>query len=184
VTPASNPALVALPALAVSTVGGVAAPAVPAGSFAAADVSLPQGTSNPVPVVVAAANIPVGSPTVITVRLIPQSGSATDINIPPLSQTGTFASSTATANVTFPVSSVSVIQAWATMTLTGQIASLMPLIDGEPVERVQVAAAQGERSTLSLVTKSGKEVRVDQLAVEDQLRIARAWEVMKATRVE
>jgi hypothetical protein len=77
---------------------------------------------------------------------------------------------------------VSVLQAWATMTLTGQIASLFPSIDGEPVERVAVASTDGGASTLSLITRSGKEKRVDQLEHADQLKVAQAWEVLKATR--
>ena len=184
VTTAGTPSLVGLPTLRIGSVGGFAAPAVPGGSYATADISMPPSTSNPVAVVVSATNTPVGASTAITVRVMPQTVAATTIAVPAVNQTGTFASSQANADVTFPAGEVSLVQAWATMTLTGQIASLFPLIDGEPVERVQVAAAQGERSTLSLVTKSGKEVRVDRLAVEDQLRIARAWEVLRATRLE
>lgn len=184
VTPASNPGLANLPTLAIGTVGGVAAPATPSGSYGTADVSLPQGTTNPVSVVVTASNTPVGSPTAITLRLIPQSGNATTISIPTASHTGTFASSTATASATFPVGTVSLVQAWASMTLTGQIASLSPLIDGEPVERVMVATLDGRSSTLNLVTRSGKEMRVDRLPAADQLKVAQAWQVMKATRAE
>lgn len=184
VTASSNPSLVNLPRLAIASMGGVAAPEVPGGSYASADVSLVQGTSNPVTVTLAAANTPVGSPTAITLKLMPQTAFPTTLSVPTANHTGTFASSTATVGVTFPAGQVSMIQAWATMTLTGQIASLMPLIDGEPIERVQVAASQGAPSALSLVTRSGKEVRVDQLTREDQLRVAQAWEVMRATRVE
>jgi hypothetical protein len=70
------------------------------------------------------------------------------------------------------------------MTLTGQFASLFPLIDGEPVERVMVAANLGESSTVSLITKSGREVRLDELRAEDQMRVAQAWEAMKNSRTE
>ena len=98
--------------------------------------------------------------------------------------TGSFASSTANVNVTLPAGQVSVVQAVAAMTLTGQTANLFPLIDGEPVERVALAATPGQPSAVSLVTKSGKEVRVDQLPAEDQLRVARAWEVLRVARVE
>ncbi len=183
VTTAGTPSLVGLPTLRIGSVGGLAAPAVPGGSYATADISIPPN-SNPVAVVVSATNTPVGASTAITVRVMPQAGDVTTIAVPAVNQTGTFASSQANADVNFPAGEVSLVQAWATMTLTGQIASLMPLIDGEPVERVQVAAAQGRSSTLSLVTKSGKEVRVDQLAVEDQLRVAQAWDVLRATRLE
>ena len=145
-------------------------------------MTLPLGTANPVPVVLNATNTPVGPPTVITVRLIPQ-GVASSVNVVGTNHTGTFASSSATADLTLP-NGVTVLQAHAAMTLTGQTASLFPLIDGEPVERVMVAAAPGEPSTLSLVTKSGKERRLDELPVEDQLRVARAWEAMRETRTE
>jgi len=187
VTSASTPALVALPTLAITSISGLAAPGTPAASYNQADMSLPIGTTNPVPVVVTATNTPTNA--ILTVAVLPRPtsvgsfGSGTKSTFS-ASLSGTFSSSTATANVTLPAGEVSVVQAWATMTLTGQIVSLLPLIDGEPVERVQVAAVQGERSTLSFVTKSGKEVRVDRLAVEDQLRIARAWEVLRATRLE
>jgi hypothetical protein len=52
------------------------------------------------------------------------------------------------------------------------------------VERVTVAANLGEASTLSLVTKAGKERRLDELPIEDQLLVARAWEAMKNVRTE
>jgi hypothetical protein len=79
---------------------------------------------------------------------------------------------------------VSVIHAFATFTLTGQTANLFPLFDGEPVERVMVAATQGQPSTVNLITKSGKEVRVDQLPFEDQIRVALAWQALKETGYE
>jgi hypothetical protein len=126
----------------------------------------------------------VGSPTEITVRLIPQSGTPTNVVVPASNHSGTFASSSASADVTFPVGRVSVVQAFAAFTLTGQTASLFPLIDGEPVERVMVAANQGEASTVSLITKSGREVRVDQLRAEEQMQVANAWQILRETRVE
>jgi hypothetical protein len=159
VTTASNPALASLPTLTFSSIGGVAAPASPGGSYTTADVSLPQGTTNPVPVTLTASNIPVG--TVFTVKLIPQAGDATTVSIGP--STGTFTSSTATANVTFPSGQVSVLNASASFTLPAQVAGLYPLIDGEPVERVMVAAGYGEPSTVTLITRSGKEVPAEQV---------------------
>jgi hypothetical protein len=178
VSPASNPALANVPTLQFATIGGLAVPAVSAGSYSVPDVALAPGTPNPVPVVVNATNTPVGPPTVITVRLIPQ-GVASSVVVQGLDHTGTFASSSATANLTLPVGQVTVLQAHAAMTLTGQTASLFPLIDGEPVERVMVAATPGEPSMLSLVTKSGKERRLDQMPVEDQLRVAQAWATLR-----
>jgi len=185
VSPAGTPALANVPTLAVASIGGVTVPSTIAASYFAPDMALAPGTTNPVPVVLTATNTPVGAPTEVTLRMIPQSpGTATNIAIPAVDHTGTFASSTASVNVTLPVGQVTVLQAFAGMTLTGQTASLFPLIDGEPVERVMVAANQGEASTVSLVTKSGKEVRVDQLRAEEQMQVARAWQILKETRSE
>jgi hypothetical protein len=87
--------------------------------------------------------------------------------------------------VSFNAGLVTVIQAFAAMNLTGQVASLFPLIDGEPVARVELASTLGEGSTtFSLVTKSGKERRVDELPLEDQARVALAWLVMKEIRAQ
>ncbi len=158
VTATSTPALIDLPTLTFSSVGGIAAPANPGSSYTTADVSLPPGTSNPVPIILAAANIPLT--TVFTVSVIPQSGGFTAVNSSPSS--GNFASAMATANVNLPTGQVSILNAFGSFTLP-QIASLFPLIDGEPVERIMVAATYGGPSTVTLITKSGKEVRADRL---------------------
>jgi hypothetical protein len=182
VSPVGDPVLANVPTLAIASIGGQPLPPAPAASYFVPDITLPLATTNPVPVAVAATNTPVGSPTEITVRLIPQSGTPT--NVPAVNHAGTFASSSASADVTFLVGGVSVVQAIAAFTLTGQTASLFPNIDGEPVERVMVAASPGEASTLSLVTKSGREVRVDRLRAEEQQQVARAWQILKETHVE
>lgn len=179
VTPASNPALVALPTLRIASVGGVAAPANPGGSYGLADVLLAQGTVNPVPVAVAATNLPTSA--AVRVKLFPQSGPATTSGV--LTPAGTFLSSTTTGNVTFPLGTVSVVQAWATMTLTGQIASLFPSIDGEAVESVAMASPlEGGKPVLNLVTKSGREKRFDELAPADQSKVIVAWQALAANR--
>jgi hypothetical protein len=90
---------------------------------------------------------------------------------------GTFATSTSTANVTFPTGEVSALNAFGSFTLP-QIASLFPLIDGEPVERIMVAANYGEPSSVSLVTKSGKQVPVAHLPLVEQVRLAAALETV------
>jgi len=175
VSPEGNPALANVPTLAIASVGGLAVPGTPFASYSVPDITLAPGTANPVPVVVNVTNTPVGSPTEIEVRLLPRSGGITTLTVPATDHTGTFASSSATANVTLPSGQVTVLQASAAMTLTGQFASLFPLIDGEPVERVLVAANMGEPSSVSLVTKSGREVRLDELRAEDRIRVAQAW---------
>ena len=175
VSPAGSPALANVPTLAIASVGGLNAPTNQFASYSTPDITLPLGTTNPVPVVVNLTNTPVGAPTEIRVRLLPRAGGITTVTVPATDHTGTFANSTATANVTLPVGSVTVLHANAAMTLTGQFASLFPLIDGEPVNQVVVAAAHGEPSTISLVMKSGREVKLDDLSAEDRLRVQLAW---------
>lgn len=170
VTASSTPALVNLPTLTISSVGGAAAPATPGGSYGTADVSLPSGTTNPVSVMLTAANTPVG--TVFTVRLLPQFDAATTVSS--FASTGTFATSTAAANVNFPTGQVSVLNAFGSFTLP-QIASLFPLIDGEEVDRIMVAATHGGPSSVTLLTKSGREVRPEDLPYADQLTLALAF---------
>ncbi len=168
VTASSNPALINLPRLTISAVGGAASPSGPSGSYTASDVALPQGTNNPVTVTLTAANIPAG--TVYKVRLIPQFSSASTTDSFP--SAGTFASSTATANVTFPLGQISVLNAYASFTLPTQIASALPLIEGDPVERVLLASDQGE-GALVLVTRSGKEFPAKKILGEE--RLAALW---------
>ena len=60
-----------------------------------------------------------------------------------------------------------------------QVARLFPVIDGEPVEQIMVAASVGEPSTTILITKSGKEVPVSQLSVEDQRQVALAIDAFR-----
>jgi hypothetical protein len=175
ITAASTPALINLPTLAITSIGGVASPTSPGGSYTTADVSLPSGTTNPVTVALAATNIPVG--TVFTVRVIPQGTPSTSFNS--AQSSGAFSSSTATTNVTFPNGQVSLLNAFSTFTLT---ASLFPLIDGEEVDRMLVGAVYGEPSSATVITKSGKEVRIDQLPPAVQLAFAKGWEAMQRER--
>ena len=180
VSPVGNPVLANVPTLAITSIGGQSLPPTTGASYFVPDITLPLETTNPVPVAVVATNTPVGAPTAIAVRLLPQLGTWTDV--PVTNQSGSFASSTGSADVTFPVGRISVVQAIASFTLTGQTASLFPLIDGEQVERVMVAASPGAPSTLSLVTQSGRQVKLDELRAEDRIRVALAWETMKEAR--
>ncbi len=159
VTAASNPALINVPTLAINSVGGIVGPATPGGSYSSADISLPQGTTDPVPVVLTATNIPVG--TSFTVKVIPQFTGITTVATP--LSTGSLATSTASVLVDFPTGEVSVVEAFGSFILPTQVASLYPLIDGEPVDRVMVAAAYGEPSTVTLITRSGKALPADHI---------------------
>jgi hypothetical protein len=174
VTTASTPAVSNLPTLTISSVGGLAPPATPSGSYTTADVSLAAGTTNPVPVTLTATNTPVG--TLFTVVLIPQFNAPSTATA---ASTGTFATSTATVNLTVPSGVVSVLNAFGSFTLPILTSALFPLIDGEPVEQILVAVAYGQPSTLSLVTRSGQPVPMSQLSPQDQLTVARAFAAMR-----
>lgn len=177
VTTASTPGLANVPTLAISSVGGIVAPANPGGSFAVADVSLPAGTTNPVPVTLTATNTPVG--TVFSVKGSTQFNPSTTVNSS--ASTGTFANSTATASVAFSSGEVSLLLATASFIIPATVAELFPLIDGEPAEQVLMGATYGAPSSVMLRTKSGKEMRVDQLPTEEQVKFARAWEDFSKT---
>jgi len=181
VSTGGNPALANLPTLSIASIGGVTPPPNPAASFFAPDINLAAGTANPVPVMINATNTPVGAPTEITLRRSAQNAAAANTVIPATDHTGTFATSSATTSVTLSAGVVTVLQAFANFTLTGQMASLFPLIDGEPVARVAMAADFGAPSTLSLVTASGREVPFSALPSEQQLLVAAAWQTLQDT---
>ena len=174
VAPASTPPLTNLPTLTISSVGGIAAPSSPTGSYTTADVTLPANTTNPVSVTLTATNVPIG--TTFIVKILPEG--AVDVPFTSTQASGTFASSTATAQVNLPYGRTSLLYAYASFT---QVASLFPVIDGEPVDQVMVAAVYGEPSTLSLVTRSGKVVPVTRLPLENQIQVARGWEAMQTS---
>lgn len=149
VTSASMPSTANLPSLTITSVSGVAAPPVLMGSYATADLSLPQGTTNPVSVTVTANNLPF--PTPFTIQVIPQTSGPSNV-------TGTLTSPIATVQVTLPLGEVTRVLAFASFTVPTQTAYLFPLIDGEPIEQVLVAAWYGEPSVVTCVTRSGKVV--------------------------
>jgi hypothetical protein len=69
---------------------------------------------------------------------------------------GTSAASTGTANVTLPTG-MSVLTATATIDL--MIASARPMfVDGERVNRMEIAAVYGGASRLTYITQSGRRI--------------------------
>ena len=152
---APNPvSLPTVPQLRVASVAGVAAPTTPLGSFQGVpDVVVPATQANPVTVALEAANIPLG--TVVQVTLTPASGTRTTVSSGGLA--GTEAASTASASITLP-SGMSVISAIAVCDLT--LASAKPMfINGERVNRIEVAAVYGAASEVTYVTQSGRRIR-------------------------
>ena len=130
----------------------------PTGSYASPDIALPSTTTNPVSVGLSASNIPVG--TTVTVSVMPQQGSASNVTT---TLSGTDASSTATASVNLSTSLASVILAQATFTL--QTAMYW---DDEKIEKVRVAATMGRGSEVVYITETGKEIKVSEI-------MARSW---------
>jgi len=137
-----------VPALSMTSIAGVTVPANPTGSYATPDLLLPNTTTNPVTVNIAASNIPVG--TTVAVTVTPQLGSSSSVNT---TLTGTNSSSTASANVTLSTQYSNVITAQATFTL---LASLY--YENEKIDKVRVATRLDGESEAVYITESGREI--------------------------
>lgn len=142
-----------LPTLAITAIAGVPVPAGATGSFDSPDITLPSGTSF-VPVDIAATNIPVGT----TVKIVRTGRNSSSGTFTSTSLSGTDASSTATANISLPAGTSSVLRAEATFTIQTASNPFPAFAGGEKVEQIKVAAAFGGQSTLMLITESGKEM--------------------------
>lgn len=88
----------AVPTISITSIGGVTVPSAPTGSFTAPDVTINAGGS--VPIAIAATNIPAG--TVVTLIVSSETGTDQTVQASPLAA-GTGASSTATANIVWPL---------------------------------------------------------------------------------
>jgi hypothetical protein len=153
----AQPGVVSLPggpSLRIASVGGVAAPASPTGSFAVPDITLPAGTTNPITIGLAASNIPLG--TIVAVVMSPLNGVPTYASSTALA--GTVGASTATASITISTNQPSVLSASATFTLAALPGAGPVFAEGEEVERVRVAAILGGPSQVVYITRSGREI--------------------------
>lgn len=144
-----------LPSLRIAAVGGVTAPLNPVASLTAnPDIVVPTTVSNPVTVSIQASNIPLG--TVVQVTQITDANTQATVNSTPLA--GTIANSTATASVTLPASGLSILT--ATTTLNALVAFSRPIhIDGERIDKVQIAASFGGPAQVMYITASGKRIK-------------------------
>jgi len=151
--------LSALPTLTITSVGGVAAPGSPGGSYTAPtpDISLAAGTTSAM-VNLAASNMPLN--TAVTVGVIPQSGAPTSVTSSAL--VGSVESSTAFADVTVAAGR-SLITAEATVIIGGEggAAMLIGGIAGERIAKVRVGATFNGGSSLTYITASGREIPAD-----------------------
>ena len=116
---------------------------------------MPESVSNPVNVVVQATNLPLTpSPTVQVTRIMDTGERVTDT----CTLTGSTASSTCTARVTLQLTKTSLII--ATTTIDGLLAFGRPIfIDGERVNKVEIAAAFGSQSDITYITESGRRLK-------------------------
>jgi hypothetical protein len=149
----TQPTVLALansPALSITAVAGLAAPAAPTASLSSPDLILPASTTNPVTVSIAGRNIPPGTEVSVSVAGQTGSGSATVVAL-----SGTIASSTAVASLTIPTNQPSVISATATFPLAAAAAAPV-FAEGEEVKWVRVTARAGEPSRVAYVTGSGR----------------------------
>jgi hypothetical protein len=141
------------PALRIASVAGVVAPAAPLGSLAGVpDIVLPSTTANPVSVAIEAANIPVG--TVVQVTLIPINGARSTAQSGPLAGTQTASTSTASLSL---APGMSVLTASAVVDVSQQAM----VIDGERVNRIEVAATYRGPSRVTYVTRSGRRIDIE-----------------------
>lgn len=143
------------PILRITSIAGVNVPSNPTGSYSQPDIMLPSTTTNPVAVNISAAYIPVG--TSVTVSMIPQYGSATNVNT---TLSGVLESSTASANVSLSTQYSNVITAQATYTLQTAM-----YYEGEKIEKVRVAAVTGKESEAIYITESGREIKAEELII-------------------
>lgn len=142
------------PQLRIASIAGVTAPTAPRGSLEGIpDIVLPSTQTNTVSVTIEASNIAVG--TAVQVTLTPPTGGSRTI-YQSTALSGTTASSTATASVTLP-SGMCIIDASITIDLT--TARMTPIfIDGERVNRIEVAASFGGASQSFYVMSSGRRI--------------------------
>jgi hypothetical protein len=141
------------PALRIASVGGINSPSSPLGSLQGVpDIVVPTTQANPVTVALEGANLPVG--TIVQVTLTPSRGNRTTVQSTALA--GTDAASTASASLSLPTG-ISVISASAVIDLTARVEPLF--MNGERVNRIEVAAIFGGASQVTYVTQSGRRIQ-------------------------
>lgn len=143
------------PILRITSIAGASVPANPTGSYSQPDIMLPSTTTNPVTVNISASNIPVG--TTVTVSVIPQYGSSTNVNA---TLSGTLASSTASASVNLSTQYSNIITAHTTYPLQTAM-----YYEGEKIDKVRVASTMGGESEAVYISESGREIKAEELII-------------------
>lgn len=143
--------LAGMPALVITSVAGVTAPAVPSGS---SDIVLPEATPNPVTVDFATSGVPLGN--TVTLRVIPARGETITAISGAIS--GTEASATASATVNLPD---------GPSTLAAEVSYTVTVAMGEDLSRytggIMVASVRLSHDAINgaqttLITIEGKEI--------------------------
>ncbi len=144
------------PSLTITSIGGYTPPASPTGNYNQPDMLLPGTTQNPVTVNISASNIP--TDTIVTIRAIPQydaeRSATTTLN-------GTQQSSTGSASVNLSTTYSNVITAEATFTIVAMN------YNGEEIDKVHVATTLGGKSETTYITKSGKIIKAELVALSN-----------------
>lgn len=142
-----------LPTLSITSVAGVAPPANPTGN---ADITLPVSTSNPVTVEFRTTNVPVGN--IVKLTVTPAYGDRAVAYSPAL--VGSTESAAASAQITLPTGP-STLQAETTYTIVASLGdALSRYANNERVDKVQLSSVLGGKSTVTLITVSGKEYEI------------------------
>jgi hypothetical protein len=142
-----------MPALAITSVGGVSVPSNPSGRYGMADIMLPASVANPVSVAVQGMNMPVG--TEITITAVPEYGPATSVRA---ALSGSEEMSTASAQISLSSDYQSVLTAEATYSVQTAMH-----YNGEKVQKVRVAASTDGRNSLSYITENGMVISQEML---------------------
>lgn len=138
------------PTLMITSVAGVAAPAIPTGN---ADIVLPSTTPNPVSVVFQTTGVPVGNTVKLTV--IPANGLPISAISPAL--TGSTANASTSVSISLP-SGPSTLSATTAYTIVASLGDAMSnFAMGERVEKVVLTSTPGKPQQVTLVTATGKE---------------------------
>ena len=153
----ARPIPTALPALRITSVGGVNAPASPSGNLASPDITFASAVTGTVTVNIAGANIPVG--TQVSIRVVPTSGVGVATTATG-TLSGTLSASTATASITLPPGLGSMAVS-AVFDITPLFTLLdLPSLDGAPPVRVEVVANAAGTSQMYLIGARGSRVEM------------------------
>jgi len=145
------------PSISFSSIGGYQVPSSSGSSFSTIDVLLPTQLQDPIPVVVEATNVPLGSP--ISLSFSPGGPTSTTATL-----SGSTASSTATLYVSGLVrSGVTYLFVLATFDPT-LISTNLKQIGPNAVSQIELAAIPGQKTTYRFLRRDGTEVKLSEVS--------------------